>query len=127
VHYRNDLPTVLVASVGYLGLVFFIHSLYIQTCTDFILPASLFPLITLLPHPAILNLLDLGSSFVDRYQYFGRDNCISHPEYSFRFIQYIDIDQTTWHDIPAGCNLRNLKSFRNAMVLEYDTGLSFSR
>jgi len=39
VHYRNVFPTVLMTL--YLGLVFFIDSLYIPTCADLITHASL--------------------------------------------------------------------------------------
>jgi hypothetical protein len=60
----------------YLGLVFFIDSLYIQLSTDLKLPASGFPHFNPLPHPTSLKLPELGISFIDRYQHFGGDCCI---------------------------------------------------
>jgi len=60
----------------YLGLVFFIDSLYIQTSSDLRLPGSVFPHFNLFPHTTSLNLPDVGISFIDRYQHFGGDCCI---------------------------------------------------
>jgi hypothetical protein len=105
----------------YLGLVFFIDSLYSQTCTDLILPASVFPHFTHLFHPTSLNLPDVSINSIDRYQHFREDCCILHSrrnsysESSCRFLHYIGTNQTVWH-VSECCNV-NICHLRNLNIL----------